>query len=163
VRIPVRFVGECTKQHTEVLVHSIVTDEIRAFCSLLCHEQNDSTVGLNFLDRFCLFHKRVNVVHDLNQTNNVIVAVHLSQDGLRKSQIRDSYGIQRTRALCVTERIHHAILAYVWIYVEVRSCHDQRLLGKSVRYVTSAILSTSSENNLSLWRIGPQVFDTDSV
>ena len=82
MRIPVRFVGECTKQHTEVLVHSIVTDEIRAFCSLLCHEQNDSTVGLNFLDKFGLFHEGVNVVHALDEANDGIVTVHLSQDAL---------------------------------------------------------------------------------
>jgi hypothetical protein len=53
--------------HTETLVHSIIANEIRAFGS---YEQNDSTVGQDFLDRFGLSHKGVNSVHQLGERYN---------------------------------------------------------------------------------------------
>jgi hypothetical protein len=64
--------------HTEVLVHRIVPDEICAFGRLLCHQRNNSAMGLDFLDRFGLFHEGVNVVHDINQVNDAAVPVYLS-------------------------------------------------------------------------------------
>lgn len=82
--------------HTKVLVHRIPLDEIRAFSSLLCHKGKNSTVGLDFLERFGLFHKGEKVAHHLDQVDNGVVAVHLSQDGLRKSEIGCLYNIHRT-------------------------------------------------------------------
>ena len=83
-------------RHTKCFVHGIVADKISAFSSLLCHKGKYSTVGFDFLDRFGLFQKGVNVTYDLNQMNDGAVAVHLSQDDLRKSQTESSYNIQRT-------------------------------------------------------------------
>jgi hypothetical protein len=63
-------------------VRSIIADEIRAFRGLLCHERNDSMLGLDFLERIGFFHKGVNVVNNVNQVNDTVVAIHLSQDRL---------------------------------------------------------------------------------
>ena len=103
---------EHRSQHTETLIHSIVADEISALGSLLCHERNDSTVGLDFLHGFGLFHEGINVVYDLNQVNNAVIAFRLSDDGLRRSQNIILIILQKKHALCVAERMFHAIFAY---------------------------------------------------
>jgi hypothetical protein len=85
-------------RHTKCFVRGIVADKISAFGSLLCHKGKYSTVGFDFLDQFGFFQKGVNVTYELNQMNDGAVAVHLSQDDLRKSQTERSYNndIQRT-------------------------------------------------------------------
>jgi hypothetical protein len=60
----------------------MVANKICTLRGLLCYECNDSTIGLDLLDRFGLFHEGVNIVHGLNEAKNAIVAIHLSQDGL---------------------------------------------------------------------------------
>jgi hypothetical protein len=69
-------------RHTKVFVRGVIANKIRALRGLLCQKFNDPTVGLDFLDRFGLVHKGINVVHDLDEANDAIVAIHLSQDNL---------------------------------------------------------------------------------
>ena len=67
MKITVRlFPLESRSRHTEILVHSVIADEIPALGSLLCHERDNLTMGLNFFDGFGLFHKGVNIVHDVD-------------------------------------------------------------------------------------------------
>jgi hypothetical protein len=94
------FCMKCRGRHTKVLVRGVIANKICAFGGLLCHERNDSSVRLDFLERFGLFHKGIDVVHDFDQVNNAVVAVHLSQDGLRKCQIRNAYNIRKTCLVC---------------------------------------------------------------
>jgi hypothetical protein len=77
-------VGGFRKSHrswnTEVLVHRIIGNKIRALGGLLRHERKDPTVEFNFLDRFGLFHEGVG--YSIDQAKDALVAIHLSQDGL---------------------------------------------------------------------------------
>ena len=53
-------------QRTEILVHSIVTDEISALGGLLLDELDDLEIRLHFLDGFGFLYEGVNVVHYFN-------------------------------------------------------------------------------------------------
>jgi hypothetical protein len=70
------------RRHTKVSVRGIITNKICALSGLLCQKFNDPTVGLDFLDRFGLVHKGINVVHNLDEANDAIVTIHLRQDDL---------------------------------------------------------------------------------
>ena len=60
---------------------------------------------------FSLFHEGINVVHDLNEMNDAVITVCLSDDGLRMSQ-NIILIIYEKHALCAAERMPHAIFAY---------------------------------------------------
>ena len=70
------------RRHTKVFVRGVIANKIRALRCLLRQNFNDPTVGLDFFDRFGLIHKGINVIHDLDEENDAIVAIHLSQDDL---------------------------------------------------------------------------------
>ena len=155
------YVG-CKGRPTEALVRGIVTNKICALCGLLCHERNDPTMWLNFLDRFSLLDKGQNIVNDLNEANDGIVAINLSQDGLLKVQIKiDMYSVRRTCLMYGREDVPRHIS--VWVNLDIRSPRYQRPQSSSAQLLTCAIPSTSSENNLTLSRRGLQVVDKDLI
>ena len=68
--------------HTETLLRGIVVDEICAFSGLLSHEHNNATMRFYLPEGFGFIDKGVDIIHDGNQMDNGVIAVHLIHNHL---------------------------------------------------------------------------------
>jgi hypothetical protein len=104
---------KCKDTHTETLLHGVVVDEICAFSGLLSHEYNNVTMRFYLLKGFSFIDKGVDIIHDGNQMDNGVIAVHLTNNHLDIiSILHNGDREQRRFTLCVAERMPHTIFAY---------------------------------------------------